>query len=98
MIHLDLPAVDLVFADDGRVVDAVPEDDAFTHTLIEMFMVEANEAVGRLFAKLEVPVLRRTHPDPRWGTCNNYASRPEMLEWTFQRNPLGMTFSAFWMR
>lgn len=67
MIHLDLPDVDLVFADDGRVVDAVPEDDAFTHTLIEMFMVEANEAVGRLFAKLEVPVLRRTHPDPRWG-------------------------------
>ncbi|HCD30554.1 MAG TPA: hypothetical protein DEQ73_08135, partial [Phycisphaerales bacterium] len=67
MIHLDLPDVDLVFAEDGRVVDAVPEDDAFTHTLIEMFMVEANEAVGRLFAKLEVPVLRRTHPDPRWG-------------------------------
>ena len=67
MIHLDLPDVDLVFADDGRVVDAVPEDDAFTHTLIEMFMVEANEALGRLFAKLEVPVLRRTHPDPRWG-------------------------------
>ena len=31
----------------GRVIDAHPEDDAFTHTLIEMFMVEANEAAAR---------------------------------------------------
>jgi len=28
------------------VIDAQPEDDAFTHTLIEMFMVEANEAIA----------------------------------------------------
>ena len=64
MIHLDLPEVDLVFDEDGRVVDAVPEDDAYTHTLIEMFMVEANEAVARLFEDLGVPLLRRVHPDP----------------------------------
>ena len=31
------------------MVDVQPEDNAFTHTLIEMFMVEANEAVSRLF-------------------------------------------------
>jgi ribonuclease R len=54
----------LIFDDEGRVVDAVPEDDAFTHTIIEMFMVEANEAVARTFDSLEVPVLRRIHPDP----------------------------------
>ena len=64
MIVLDLPTVELVFDDDGHVIDAVPEDDAFTHTIIEMFMVEANEAVARTFDSLEVPLLRRTHPDP----------------------------------
>ena len=37
---------------------------SFTHTLIEMFMVEANEAVARLFDSLDVPFLRRMHPDP----------------------------------
>src|SRR6201991_992107 len=37
MIHLDLPQVQLIYDDQGRVVDAEPEDDAFTHTLIEMF-------------------------------------------------------------
>jgi ribonuclease R len=61
---LELPQSELVFDAQGHVVDAVPEDDAFTHTLIEMFMVEANEAVARLFAHMEVPLLRRIHPPP----------------------------------
>ncbi len=64
MIVLDLPEVELVFDSDGRVIDAHPEDDAFTHRVIEMFMVEANEAVARAFADLDVPVIRRIHPDP----------------------------------
>jgi ribonuclease R len=42
----------------------VPEDQSFTHTLIEMFMVEANEAVARLLDSMQVPFLRRTHPEP----------------------------------
>jgi ribonuclease R len=61
---LDLPQVDLVLDEEGKVVDAVPEDNSFTHTLIEMFMVEANEAVARLLDSMQVPFLRRTHPEP----------------------------------
>lgn len=61
---LNLPEVELVLDQDGRVVDAVPEDTSFTHTLIEMFMVEANEAVARLLDGLGVPFLRRVHPEP----------------------------------
>jgi len=64
MIVLGLPSVDLVFDDTGRVIDAVPEDDAFTHTIIEMFMVEANEAAARLFDGFNAPMLRRIHADP----------------------------------
>ena len=67
MIVLNLPDVDLVFDDDGHVVDAVPEDDAYTHKLIEMFMVEANEAVARVFDSHSTPILRRIHPDPSHG-------------------------------
>jgi ribonuclease R len=63
-IVLDLPEVDLVLDEDGKVVDAVPEDQSFTHTLIEMFMVEANEAVARMLDSQHVPFLRRTHPEP----------------------------------
>ena len=61
---LDLPEVDLVLDQDGKVIDAVPEDQSFTHTLIEMFMVEANEAVARLFDSQNLPFLRRVHPEP----------------------------------
>ncbi len=63
-LTLDLPEVDLVLDEDGKIVDAVPEDTSFTHTLIEMFMVEANEAVARLLNSIDVPFLRRTHPEP----------------------------------
>ena len=64
MLHLDLPEVALVFDANNKVVDAVPEDNAYTHTIIEMFMVEANEAVAALMDRLGRPCLRRIHPDP----------------------------------
>ena len=64
MIVLDLPEVELVFDERGHVVDAHPEDDAFTHKIIEAFMVEANEAVAAVFADMDVPLLRRVHPEP----------------------------------
>jgi ribonuclease R len=64
MLHLDLPAVELILSDEGKVVDAEPEDQSYTHTIIEMFMVEANEAVARLLEREDRHYLRRIHPDP----------------------------------
>lgn len=61
---LGLPEVDLVLDEEGKVMGAVPEDESYTHTIIEMFMVEANEAVARLLDSLNVPFIRRTHPEP----------------------------------
>ncbi len=67
MIELQLPEVVLEFDEDGHVIDAHPEDNAFTHRIIEMFMVEANEAVARTFAGMDIPILRRVHPEPKFG-------------------------------
>jgi len=64
MVVLDLPEVELEFDDEERVVDAHPADTSFSHTIIEMFMVEANEAVARHLRALGAPFLRRIHPDP----------------------------------
>jgi len=61
---LELPEIELILDDEGKVVGAREEDTSFTHTLIEMFMVEANEAVARLLDSLDVPFLRRIHPEP----------------------------------
>ena len=87
MIHLDLPEVDLVFDDAGHVVDAVKEDDSFTHTLIEMFMVEANEAVARTFAGLDTPLLRRIHPDPTFGDIEEVRQFARLAKWRLPDEP-----------
>lgn len=64
MLHLDLPEVELEYNERGEFVDARPADTSYSHTIIEMFMVEANEAVARLLDSHGVPFLRRVHPEP----------------------------------
>ena len=65
MLELDLPEIELVRDEDGNVVDVERADTSFSHKIIEMFMVEANEAVSRLLASHNVPHLRRVHDEPR---------------------------------
>ncbi len=71
MLHLDLPETELEYDDNGQVIDAHPADDCYPHTIIEMFMVEANEAVAALLDRFNVPFMRRIHPDPDAGTSKN---------------------------
>ncbi|MCC6239251.1 MAG: ribonuclease R [Phycisphaerales bacterium] len=61
---LTLPQVELKLDEQGAVIGAEPEDTSYTHTIIEMFMVEANEAVARLLDGLNLPFIRRIHPEP----------------------------------
>ncbi|HUU97033.1 MAG TPA: RNB domain-containing ribonuclease, partial [Phycisphaerae bacterium] len=58
------PEVEVVFDEKGGVAGVEPADTSFSHTIIEMFMVEANEVVAELLAGLSVPALRRVHPPP----------------------------------
>jgi hypothetical protein len=87
MISLDLPDVELIFDEDGKVVDAEPEDDAYTHKLIEMFMVEANEALARLFEKLGVPLIRRIHPDPVPGDVEHLQKAAMVAGFKIPKSP-----------
>ncbi len=87
MIHLELPDVELVYDENGRVIDAVPEDNAYTHTLIEMFMVEANESVARLFEDLSVPLLRRTHPEPVPGNMEQLRDFVKVAGYRIPKSP-----------
>jgi ribonuclease R len=87
MIHLELPDVELVYNDEGRVVDAQQEDDAFTHTIIEMFMVEANEVLARLFARLEVPLIRRIHPEPAPGDVDDLRQVAKVAGFAIPKRP-----------
>ena len=87
MLSLALPESVLVFDENGHVSDAVPEDDAFTHTLIEMFMVAGNEAVAELFASLNVPLLRRIHPEPDYNDLENLRDYARLVRFRLPEEP-----------
>ncbi len=87
MLHLDLPEPELVFDEAGRVVDAHPADTSYPHTIIEMFMVEANEAVASLLDRLNVPFMRRIHPDPDILSLKNMARLLKAMGIAMPRSP-----------
>ncbi len=87
MISLELPQVVLIYDEHGRVVDAEREDNAFTHTLIEMFMVEANEVLARLFENLGVPLLRRIHPEPVPGDTDDVRKAAMVAGFKIPKSP-----------
>jgi ribonuclease R len=64
MLSMEFPDAEIVFDDEGRAADVVLEDTSYSHTIIEMFMVEANEALARLMVEHGVPCLRRIHGEP----------------------------------
>jgi ribonuclease R len=87
MIVLELPEVELVYDAKGRVVDAQPEDDSFTHKVIEAFMVEANEAVARVFADLDIPLIRRCHPEPSTHDVSELRAFASIAGYQIPQNP-----------
>jgi ribonuclease R len=87
MLELDLPETELVMDKSGRVVDAKPADDSYPHTMIEMFMVEANEVVASLLDKLNVPFLRRIHPEPDSLSMKNLAKIVRAFGYKLPRVP-----------
>lgn len=64
MLQLNMPETEVVLGHDGRVCDLQLADTSYPHTLIEMFMVEANVAVATLLDRYCIPFIRRAHPDP----------------------------------
>jgi len=87
MLHLDLPETELVMDKAGRVVDTRPADDSYPHTIIEMFMVEANEAVASLLDRLNVPFMRRIHPEPDSLSMKNLSQLVRALGFSMPRMP-----------
>ncbi|MHC4842853.1 MAG: ribonuclease R, partial [Planctomycetota bacterium] len=79
MLHLDLPETELILDKAGLVCDVVPADTSYPHTIIEMFMVEANDAVAVLLDKLNLPLMRRIHPEPDAFTMKNLSKTIKSL-------------------
>jgi len=87
MLHLDLPETELIMDESGQVVDAEPADTSYPHTMIEMFMVEANDAVASLLDKQNIPFMRRIHPEPDALSLQNLSKIIKAFGYTIPKNP-----------
>lgn len=87
MLHLDLPEIDIILDDSGRVADAQPADTSYPHTIIEMFMVEANEAVAAILDRRNIPFMRRIHPEPNLLAMQNLSELVKALGLHLPRQP-----------
>jgi ribonuclease R len=87
MLHLEMPDTELVLDKSGRVTDAHPADDCYPHTIIEMFMVEANEAAASLLDRLDVAFMRRIHPEPDVLSMKNLAQIVRAFGYSLPRTP-----------
>jgi ribonuclease R len=87
MIQLKMPEWELVMDEAGQVVGVQPEDTSYPHTIIEMFMVEANVAVATLLDRYCIPFMRRIHPDPNPHALRQLSQTLRLLGVTLSRQP-----------
>lgn len=87
MLHLDIPDIEIVRDDAGQVVDANPADDCYPHTIIEMFMVEANEAVASFLDRKKITFIRRIHPDPDALTMAELSKLIKVFGYSLAKKP-----------
>ncbi len=64
MLELDRPEVEVEVDSAGEVTGVKPVGREYSHKLIEMFMVAANEAVAEFLTVRNLPHLRRIHEGP----------------------------------
>ena len=79
MLSFELPEERLVLGADGALIGAAPRRDDFTHTMVEMCMLEANEVVAALLADAGVTFLRRVHPEPEIGRLEELSALARSL-------------------
>jgi len=87
MLQLKMPVNEVLLDDSGRVMGVEPADTSYPHTIIEMFMVEANVAVAKLLDRYCVPFMRRIHPEPGKKTLRQLSQTLRLLGITLSRQP-----------
>jgi len=85
MLQLEMPERDIRLDHSGRVQGLEPVDKGYPHTIIEMFMVEANIAVATLLDRYCIPFMRRIHPKPNAATQRQLSQTLRLLGVTLPR-------------
>jgi len=87
MLQLQTFTSEVVMDGSGQVIGVQPEDTSYPHTIIEMFMVEANVAVATLLDRYCIPFMRRIHPEPDAAAFRRLSQTLRLLGMTLPRQP-----------
>jgi ribonuclease R len=77
-LDLDFPEVKVWLDDQGRPARLERIENDISHQLIEECMLEANEAVARLFRMTPAAAIHRVHEKPDEAKLNEYRERVQM--------------------
>ena len=69
-LDLDLPESKIILNEDGVCIDVQKYENKFANSIIEQFMLTANEAVAEKFFWLEAPFIYRVHEVPEMDKIN----------------------------
>ncbi|MGI6357950.1 MAG: ribonuclease R [Bacillota bacterium] len=64
-IDFEVSEAKVILDEDGKVLDIVPRSQTVADSIIEEFMVAANEAIAERFHWLEAPFIYRVHEEPK---------------------------------
>ncbi|MGL4423230.1 MAG: ribonuclease R [Gemmataceae bacterium] len=85
-LELTMPEAVLEYDDRGQVKGAHFAKADESHSIIEEFMLAANEAVAEHLTALGVPFLRRVHPAPKEEKLDEFAQFAELLGYPLKRS------------
>lgn len=92
-LGFDLPEAKVIFDAQGHVQNIVRSQSLFSHKLIEVFMVAANEAVASFFSLNGVPGMYRVHDEPDPMKMQNFVQLVKALGlWQKTNSPLSDFF------
>jgi ribonuclease R len=72
-LDFDLPEPEVILNLQERPENIIITERNFAHTLIEEFMIAANEAVAKWLSSLDIPILYRIHEKPNNDKLENIA-------------------------
>ncbi len=73
-IDFEIQEAKIILDEEGRVKDIVPRNPTLADSIIEEFMVRANETIAETYYWLEMPFVYRVHEEPKTSTVSELNS------------------------
>jgi ribonuclease R len=88
-LDFDLPEPEMVLDLEGGITDILRSERLFSQSIIEEFMIAANEAVTRFIAEQKRPVIYRVHEPPEREKLNDFERLLQTLGVPYKTDPRG---------